>query len=390
MKNNRTYLDYNAGAPLREEALAAMREVFASPGNASSIHANGRGARSVIERARESVAALVDGDPQNVIFTSGGTEANVTALSPVWMRDGKPFDVKHLFVSAVEHPSVLAGGRFAADHVNVLPVDGDGRVDLAALQDSLATVPQGETALVSVMAANSETGVIQPLKEIGVIVEDAGHLFHVDAVQGAGRLDLSMAMIGCQALSISSHKIGGPQGVGALVLAKGILRPAPLFTGGGQESWRRAGTENTAGIAGFAAASEAACSERGSLRLVEYQQDFENKLKSNYPDLLIFGENAPRLGNTTCFSVPGVPAETALISFDLSGVSVSSGSACSSGKVGVSHVLTAMGVDEQAARGAIRLSMGWATRPEDLDTALRAWQRIYERMGPRQKQANAV
>ncbi|OKL42956.1 cysteine desulfurase family protein [Pseudovibrio exalbescens] len=390
MKTNKTYLDYNAGAPLRKEALAAMSDLWSSVGNASSIHSSGRNARSVIESARESVAALFDALPANVVFTSGGTESNVTALSPVWLQDGVPFSVDRLFVSAVEHPSVLAGGRFSPDKVHKINVDDCGRVDLGDLAQQLAGIPYGEKALVSVMAANSETGVLQPIKEIGVVVEDAGHLFHVDAVQAAGRMDLSIAMMGCQALSVSSHKLGGPQGVGALVLAKGSVRPAPLMTGGGQESWRRAGTENTAGIAGFAAAAEASLNVDERARLARMQQQLESQLKSQYSDLLIFGCEAPRLANTTCFAVEGVPAETALISFDLSGVAVSSGSACSSGKVGVSHVLTAMGVDEPTARGAIRVSMGWGTREDDVNAFLKAWKRIYDRMSPQKKKERAV
>ncbi|WP_102867609.1 cysteine desulfurase family protein [Pseudovibrio exalbescens] len=390
MKTNKTYLDYNAGAPLRKEALAAMSDLWSSVGNASSIHSSGRNARSVIESARESVAALFDALPANVVFTSGGTESNVTALSPVWLQDGVPFSVDRLFVSAVEHPSVLAGGRFSPDKVHKINVDDCGRVDLGDLAQQLAGIPDREKALVSVMAANSETGVLQPIKEIGVVVEDAGHLFHVDAVQAAGRMDLSIAMMGCQALSVSSHKLGGPQGVGALVLAKGSVRPAPLMTGGGQESWRRAGTENTAGIAGFAAAAEASLNVDERARLARMQQQLESQLKSQYSDLLIFGCEAPRLANTTCFAVEGVPAETALISFDLSGVAVSSGSACSSGKVGVSHVLTAMGVDEPTARGAIRVSMGWGTREDDVNAFLKAWKRIYDRMSPQKKKERAV
>lgn len=367
-----------------------MSDLWSTVGNASSIHSSGRNARSVIESARESVAALFDALPANVVFTSGGTESNVTALSPVWLQDGVPFSVDHLFVSAVEHPSVLAGGRFSSDKVHKINVDDCGRVDLGDLAQQLAVIPDGERALVSVMAANSETGVLQPIKEIGVVVEDAGHLFHVDAVQAAGRMDLSIAMMGCQALSVSSHKLGGPQGVGALVLAKGSVRPAPLMTGGGQESWRRAGTENTAGIAGFAAAAEASLNVDERARLARMQQQLESQLKSQYSDLLIFGCEAPRLANTTCFAVEGVPAETALISFDLSGVAVSSGSACSSGKVGVSHVLTAMGVDEPTARGAIRVSMGWGTREDDVNAFLKAWKRIYDRMSPQKKKERAV
>ncbi|MTI15795.1 cysteine desulfurase [Rhodobacteraceae bacterium RKSG542] len=388
---NLTYLDHNAGAPTRPQAIEAMVNGLSTVGNASSIHAAGRGARGRMEAARKEVAALLDAIPQNIVFTSGGTEANVTALSPVWMKNGEPFTLSKLFVSAVEHPSVLSGGRFAPENIEIIPVDKNGVVDIDYLRDMLAKVPEGETALVSVMAANSETGVLQPIQEIGVLVEDAGHLFHVDAVQLAGRQELSIGLIGCHALSISSHKLGGPQGVGALVLGKGDLRPAPLLKGGGQEAWRRAGTENAAGIGGFAAAVAAHRSTENEYeRLIALRETLEQGLKKISPEATIFGEGASRLPNTTCFSVTGIAAETALISFDLSGVAVSSGSACSSGKVGISHVLKAMGVEEQAAKGAIRVSIGWSTQETDITRFLEAWAKIYQRMGPAKQAARTL
>ncbi|WP_310620182.1 cysteine desulfurase family protein [Flexibacterium corallicola] len=377
-----TYLDYNAGAPIRPEALEVVVESLSEVGNASSIHQYGRKARRTVEEARIAVAELVSANPQNVIFTSGGTEANVMALSPTWYREGNPFEVSRLFVSSVEHPSVLSGGRFPVEKTSQLPVSKDGVVDLDELRGILQEVPDGETALVSVMAANSETGVLQPLQQISVIVEDAGHLLHVDGVQVAGKSFVDLGLVGCNSFSISSHKIGGPQGVGALVLSSGSLRPAPLLNGGGQESWRRAGTENKSGIAGFAAAANAALRELDSQEVIGFQTQLERGLKRISPDAVVFGEQSSRLANTTCFACPKIVAETALIAFDLAGVAVSSGSACSSGKVGVSHVLEAMGVGGDLARGAIRVSYGWNSSCEDIDRFLEVWARIYERMGP--------
>ncbi len=387
MTTNRelTYLDYNASAPLREESLLALQDAYKNAGNASSIHSSGRRARAIIEDARHKIADLVDCNPANIIFTSGASEANVTALSPTWLKNGEPFILTQVFVSAIEHPSVIAGGRFAAQNVQSLPVDEEGRVVVGELRRLLEKLGEDETVLVSVMAANSETGVLQPLQEIGVLVEDMGHLFHVDAVQMAGKEPLSMAMIGCNSMSISSHKIGGPQGVGALVLGKGDFRPIPLLTGGGQESWRRAGTENTAGIAGFAVAAAQSTDSQERARISGLRDYMEERMKEISPDAIIFGEDVARLGNTMCFAVEGISAETALINFDLFGVAVSSGSACSSGKVGASHVLLAMGVEESLARGAIRVSLGWATTKDDVEHFLSAWTKIYKRMKPSQK-----
>ncbi|MFS8181349.1 cysteine desulfurase family protein [Pseudovibrio denitrificans] len=387
MTTNRelTYLDYNASAPLREESLLALQEAYKAAGNASSIHSSGRRARAIIEDARHKIADLVDGNPANIIFTSGASEANVTALSPTWLKNGEPYILTQVFVSAIEHPSVIAGGRFAAQNVQSIPVDEEGRVIVGELSNMLDALGEDETVLISVMAANSETGVLQPLQEIGVLVEDKGHIFHVDAVQMAGKEPISMAMIGCNSMSISSHKIGGPQGVGALILGKGDFRPIPLLTGGGQESWRRAGTENTAGIAGFAVAAAQSTDPDEHARILRLRNHMEERVKQISPDAIIFGKDVARLGNTTCFAVEGISAETALINFDLFGVAVSSGSACSSGKVGASHVLLAMGVPESLARGAIRVSLGWATTEDDVERFLGAWTKIYKRMKPTQK-----
>nr|WP_319387351.1 cysteine desulfurase family protein [uncultured Roseibium sp.] len=375
------YLDYNAGAPLRPGARDAMIEVLKDTGNASSVHANGRKARGRVEAARDRVAELCGTGARSVTFVSGGTEANMTALSRVWQDGGNPVYLDKLFISATEHPSVMTGGRFAVADQTIVPVDGNGVVKLDALRQSIANAEPG---LVSVMAANNETGVIQPLAEIGALAREHGHFFHVDAVQAAGRVRIDMDGWQADAITLSAHKFGGPQGIGAVVTRSTSRSPAPLMIGGGQENWRRGGTENVAAIAAFGHAAEDA---RSDLDAVEHLQDMRSRLeaglKSVCQDTVIFGEGAGRLANTTCFAVRDLPAETALIALDLERVSVSSGSACSSGKVSVSHVLTAMDVDEALARCAIRVSMGWDTRPEEIDAFLELWPAVVDRLNPK-------
>lgn len=371
----RAYFDWNATAPLRPEAREAMVAALALPGNASSVHSEGRVARQAIEKARAQVAGLVGAEPKAITFTSGATEANMLALTRALETVGSKAPRDRLFVSAVEHPSVRSGGRFAADAVDAVPVDANGIVDLAALKTALA---RAERPLVSVVLANNETGVIQPIASIAEIVHAANGLLHVDAVQGAGRIDCQLALLGADLLSLSSHKIGGPQGTGALVRREGIHIAEPLIKGGGQERNLRAGTENVAAIAGFGAAAEAAGGARqaDALRMAGLRDRFEAALKTRTPAAMIFGANAARLPNTTLFAVPGLKAETAIISFDLNGIAVSSGAACSSGKVQISSVLTAMGVEPELARGAIRVSLGWTTTAADIDLLLNAWMRV--------------
>lgn len=375
----RTYFDWNATAPLRPEAreamTAALDPVFGLAGNASSVHAEGRAARALIEKARAQVAALVGAEAKNVTFTSGATEANMLALTPHLEAGGRKEPRDRLFVSAIEHPSVLSGGRFAAGAVEKLPVNGDGIVDLAALRSALA---QAERPLVSVMLANNETGAIQPIREIADIVHAANGLLHVDAVQGAGRIDCGMEALGADLLSVSSHKLGGPQGAGALVRQGDIHIAEPLITGGGQERGLRAGTENVAAIAGFGAACAAANAARqaDALRMAALRDRFEAALLAATPNAVIFGRNSERLPNTCLFAFPGLRAETAIISFDLNGIAVSSGSACSSGKVQASHVLTAMGIAPERAAGAVRVSLGWTTMEADVETLLNAWTKV--------------
>jgi cysteine desulfurase len=374
------YLDHNAGAPLRDSVREAMIEVLNDAGNASSVHAHGRRARGRIEAAREQVARLCGARNRAVTFVSGGTEANMTALSPSWQDQGAPVYLDKLFRSAVEHPSVVTGGRFPVADQVVLAVDEAGRVRLDVLEEA---VKGAEPSLISVMAANNETGVVQPLREIGEIAGKNGHFFHVDAVQAAGRIEIDPDGWQADVLTLSAHKFGGPQGIGAVVVRSTARVPSPLMVGGGQENWRRGGTENVAAIAGFGAASEAALEEASDTRhLAEMKARLETGIRSVCPATVIFGETAERLANTSCFAVPGIPAETALIAFDLDGISVSSGSACSSGKVSVSHVLTAMGVPEDLARCALRISMGWNTGEADIDRLLELWPRIVDRLNP--------
>lgn len=374
------YLDHNAGAPMRPEVRDLMIELLATTGNASSVHQHGRKARARIETAREQVARLCGSKMKSVTFVSGGTEANMTALTPVWQSAGEPNYLSRLVVSAVEHPAVLTGGRFPASNKTVVPVNGDGVVDLEFLEEKVARL---EPSLISVMAANNETAVIQPLEAIGEIASRYGHYFHVDAVQAPGRIDIEIDKWQADVVTFSAHKFGGPQGAGAVVVRSSSRTPSALMVGGGQENWRRGGTENVSAISGMGIASELALAEVENVsRLEKLKQRLEAGLKSICSQTVIFGESVPRLANTTFFAVPGVQAETALIAFDLANVSVSSGSACSSGKVSVSHVLSAMGVSEKLARCAIRVSTGWNTSEEDIDRFLEVWPEVVDQLNP--------
>jgi cysteine desulfurase len=369
---DRVYLDWNATTPLRPEARAAMTAAFDLCGNASSVHAEGRKARHLVEEARTAVAAALGGAPRNVVFTSGGTEANALALDP-GLRVGAGAPVERLLVSAVEHASVLAGGRFGAADT-IVPVTQSGVIDLDALRAALAS---GPPALVSIMAANNETGVLQPIAEAAKIIHQAGGILHVDAIQAFGKIPLNINEVGADLVTLSAHKIGGPKGVGALVLGEAVSGLEPLLRGGGQERGRRAGTENVAGIAGFGAATRAAVAvlAQDRSRLEGLRHRLESGLRAN-PDVMVFSGEAPRLPNTTLFTAPGMRAETAVIGFDLEGIAVSSGSACSSGKVQASHVLQAMGFGPEHAIGAVRLSLGWSTTEADIDRCLQAWRKL--------------
>ena len=367
MAGQRAYLDHNASAPLLPAARAAMAAALEVAANPSSVHSEGRAARRLVEAARRDVAALVEGKAEHVVFTSGATEAAATLLTPDWRMGRGALAMGRLYVCAADHPCLLAGGRFAPEQVRRIGVDGDGLVDLGELAGALAGHDKAEgLPLVALHAANNETGVIQPFGRIAEIVRAAGGVLVLDAVQAAGRIPLDMSTACADYLILSSHKIGGPQGAGAIVAASGLMMPAPLISGGGQEKGHRAGTENLAAIAGFGAAAREALAGLAGMDAVRARRDrIEEIVLSLVPDAEIFGKGAPRLPNTSFFSIPGLKAETAQIAFDLAGVALSAGSACSSGKVGPSHVLKAMGRGD--GQGALRVSIGAATTARDLD-----------------------
>ncbi|HEY2532806.1 MAG TPA: cysteine desulfurase family protein [Xanthobacteraceae bacterium] len=372
----RSYFDWNATAPLRPEAQAALQEALLVAGNPSSVHAEGRAARRIVERAREQVAALIAARPGDVFFTSSGTEANAAALTPVIETEAEKRPRDRLMMSAIEHASVRSGGQFPRRLIEDIAVDAAGRVDLAALAE---TVAKAERPLVSLMLANNETGVLQPVAKAAAIVHAVGGLLHVDAVQGVGRIACDIGSLGADLLTISAHKIGGPKGVGALVRRREELHfTEPLIRGGGQERGLRAGTENVAGIAGFGAAAAAVRRRFASevARMRDLRTQLEAGLRAISPQAVIFGETADRLPNTTLFALEGIKAETAVIAFDLEGIAVSSGAACSSGKVQPSHVLAAMGVPRPLVRGAVRVSLGFSTTEADVERFLGAWRKL--------------
>ena len=373
---DRSYFDWNATAPMRPEAVSALQSALSLGGNPSSVHAEGRAARRVVEKAREQVAALVAARPADVFFTSSGTEANMLALTPAIETRSERQPRGKLFISAVEHSSVRAGGRFSRDAIADLPVDADGRIDRAALKQAMSGASR---PLVSIMLANNETGVLQPVAEAAAIVHEAGGLLHVDAVQAAGRIPVEIGALDADFITLSAHKIGGAKGVGALVRRSEDFHIAdPLIRGGGQERGMRAGTENVAGIVAFGAAALAAreglAAEADRMRAL--RDTLEAGLKTIAPQAVVFGSAADRLPNTTLFAVEGLKAETAVIAFDLEGVAVSSGAACSSGKVQPSHVLAAMGVSPTLLRGAVRVSVGWTTAESDVERFLSAWRKL--------------
>ncbi len=356
------YLDHNASTPLKSKVLELMFDVLKQGGNASSIHFYGRNARKSVEHARSQIAGTLEVDPQQIVFNSGATEGNNTILSG--FRD------KRVLVSSIEHPSVL---QSCISNPEKIAVTKDGVVDLEAFEKQIAA---GEPpALVSVMLVNNETGVIQPVKEIAGIAKKYGALVHTDAVQAFGRIPFTRESLGVDYLTVSSHKIGGPHGAGAICFAAKAPLPKLIF-GGGQERRQRAGTENIASIAGFGLAAELAIADMSEFqKLAALRDKLENALKQS-DKITIYGENAARVANTTSFSLRGAPSETQLMNYDLSGAAVSSGSACSSGAVKPSHVLIAMGASEEDAKCSIRVSLGWNSNEKDIETFLQAWNRI--------------
>ena len=363
-RNQRAYLDFNATAPLRPQARAACVAALELIGNPSSVHAEGRAARAAIETARAEVAKLAGVSARGVTFTASGTEAANLALIPSAGRGGV---AERLIVSAGEHACVLKGHRFAADRVDIAPLTPDGAIDLAELERLIAREPG--PVMLALQGANNETGVIQPVAAAAALVHAAGGLVVCDAVQLAGRAPCRMEDLGADLMIVSAHKLGGPKGAGALIAASDAVHlGAPLLRGGGQERNMRAGTENVAAIAGFGAAASAALAEWESeaSRLTALREALATRVRAIAGDAVIFGEAAARLPNTLCFAIPGIEASTLVMGLDLAGVAVSSGAACSSGKVTRSAVLEAMGASGDLASGAIRLSLGWASGEADV------------------------
>ncbi len=358
------YLDYNATTPIRPAVIAAMAEAMATAGNPSSVHGFGRAARAQVESARERVAKLVGARPDQVVFTSGGTEANNLAIAGA----GRP----RVLASAIEHDSVLRAGA-----VETIPVRSDGVVDLGALGDLLSRT--GAPALVSIMLANNETGVVQPVGDAVRLAHARGALVHCDAVQAVGKIAVDFAGLGIDLMSLSAHKFGGPPGVGALVVGDDVVVQA-VQRGGGQERGRRAGTENLPAIVGFGVAAEAVLAERQvAAKLAAWRDAMEARVGAVAPAAIIFGRTAPRLPNTSCIALPGLSSELQVMALDLAGIAVSAGSACSSGKLQPSHVLRAMGADPMTAASAIRVSLGWQTEADHIDRFIAAWSDLVAR-----------
>lgn len=389
---DRLYFDFNATAPVRPAVAGVVAEALTIVGNPSSIHAEGRQARRLVEDAREKVAALVGARSRDVIFTSGGTEAAAMVLAPMIERHGDKRPLEWVAISAVEHACLQGTGRFSASQRHKLDVDADGIVSHAQFE-ALAQ-RHGETAapLVAVQLANNETGVLQEIAPWAEAVHRHGGVLVCDAVQAAGKMPLDIKTLGADALILSGHKLGGPKGVGALVInGERIAITDPLIPGGGQERGQRGGTENVPGIVGFGAAAEEAMREVGTFGAAAsvLRDRLEAGIANLAPDAVIFGRGQGRLPNTTLFSVPGLMAETFLIAFDLEGVAVSSGSACSSGKVGRSHVLDAMGVEPELASGAIRVSLGWTTEEAHVVRFLQIFEKVLSALSNRRKRQAA-
>lgn len=385
MPNPRVYFDYNASAPLTAAAYEAVIAALQMTGNPSSVHMEGRAARSIVETARRDVAALCGTKPDYVFFTSGATEAANTLLTPNYKMGRAELRLSHLYVSATEHPCMLSGGRFAPENITVLPVDDQGIVDLAVLEQALNSHDKSKgLPLVGVQWANNETGVIQPVEQIAAMVKAAGGFFVVDAVQAAGRIAIDIAKAGADYLILSSHKIGGPKGIGAIVAVSDLVMPCALVRGGGQEKGHRAGTEALPLIAGFGAAAREAHSAladiEGSNPLrwnTDLRTAIEEGVRALAPDAVIHGASVERLPNTSFISLPGMKAETMQIAFDLGGIALSAGSACSSGKVGASHVLAAMGYDDEC--GALRVSTHKVSTLQDAEKFLTIFARLVSR-----------
>ncbi len=381
METHGTYLDYNATTPVKPAVAARVAEVLAAGGNPSSVHRFGRIARMAVDRAREQVAELVGADIEQVVFTSGATEANTLALRSLAKRaaaEGRACGNVRILISSLEHDSVV-GAAWANDlPVEEIPATASGVVDLDALRAMLAA---GGKVVVALMLANNETGVIQPVSEVAALVHAAGGYLHCDAVQGPGRIAIDFDALGADTLALSSHKLGGPLGAGAVV-AKSAALLSPQLVGGGQERGLRAGTENVPGIAGFGLAAELV-DLQNAIQIKALRDDLERRVKAIAPAMQFFGATAERLPNTSCFALAGLDAETQVIALDLAGVAISAGAACSSGKVGVSRVLRSMGASDSLARSSIRISFGWGSTAADIDRFCAAWSALVARRAAR-------
>jgi len=363
------YLDHNATAPIKPEVIAEMTRVMGAGGNPSSVHAIGRGAKAILEKSRQTIADVINCRPQKIIFTGGGTEANNIAL----FAGG----FKHIIIGATEHDSISGIGENFKGHVQRLPVDENGHISPDDLKKYLDNAP--DETLVSIMLANNETGVIQDIKALGDIVHEAGALFHTDAIQALGKIPVNFRDLGVDMMSFSAHKLNGPQGVGALVAKEKIDIPS-MMVGGGQEAGRRAGTENIAGSAGFARAVELVPQNLQKMDAIKLLRDhLEQEIAAHAPDVVFYGASSQRLPNTSTILMPGVSSETQVMAFDLAGICISSGSACSSGKVKPSHVVSAMGASRDQALSTIRVSLGWNTTAWEIDAFIAAWKKLYDR-----------
>ncbi|WP_293610943.1 cysteine desulfurase family protein [Ponticaulis sp.] len=369
------YCDYNATAPLRPEARDAVSIALELGANPSSVHSVGRKARSVVEKARTQIASVIGARGEDIVFTSGGTEANALAINGALALIENPI----ILTTDLEHPAVKANIEASGVPVRRIAVEGNGSLSLSDLSDQLNDMGD-HTPFLILMLANNETGVIQPVADAARVVRDAGGFTHCDAVQALGKLNVNAALLGVDYMAFSSHKLGGPQGAGALWFRVGApLKPQQL--GGGQERSLRSGTENVPGIAGFGAAVSACMSAEDAKRVSAIRDKFESLL-SDVPGIRFFGREADRLPGTSNFALEGFKGETQVMAMDLAGIAVSSGSACSSGKVKTSDVLTAMGVEETLANSAIRVSFGWASELKDAEAAAEAWLKAARRAVP--------
>jgi cysteine desulfurase len=379
------YLDYNATAPVKPAVADVVAEALLTGGNPSSVHGSGRAARMVVEKAREQVANLVGAAAGDVIFTSGGTEANNLCLRTFHKAGRK------LLVSAVEHPSIMTTALEL--DATIIPVDHNGQVQAGALETLLKAEANGDgqPVLVSIMTANNETGVVQPIRELAEVAHQSGALLHTDAVQAGGKIPFDMKVLGADLVTISAHKIAGPAGSGALITGSTVGKMKGVQTGGGQEKGLRPGTENLSGIAGFGMAAELAQEDLSSgAEIAAMRDDLERRIKEFAPKTTFFGAESARISNTSCFAMPGVDSEVQVMTLDLEGIAISAGAACSSGKVTASPILLAMGATETEAASAIRVSLGWGTVKEDIEKFVAAWTSLYARLGQKSEELSAA